>query len=208
MDSKQIKQKLLITFFIIGVLLSCRPGLAATPGPMMQMEKAVDDILVIMQDKILGQPEFKYERRSRIVAIVKRNFDFREMSRSTLARHWKTLSTKEQDNFVELFTKLLEKTYIDRVDSYSDEKVAFKKETIKGKKALVYSDFIKDNKEIPVNYKLKNNKGQWMVYDVIVEGVSFIRNYRTQFQSIIEKEKYAGLVTRMEEKVKANEEAQ
>lgn len=207
MDFKQIKQRLFVALFVIVLILICQSA-SASPGPMMQMEKAVDDILVIMQDKSLEQPEFKQERRSRIVAIVKRNFDFKEMSRRTLARYWKTLSAKEQDDFVGLFTKLLEKTYIDRVDTYSDEKVVFKKETIKGKKALVYSDFIKDNKEIPVNYKLKNNKGQWMVYDVIVEGVSFIRNYRTQFQSIIEKEKYAGLVTRMEEKVKSNEEAQ
>lgn len=208
MNSKQIKQKLFIVFAVIFMLGCCRVGFAAVPDPISQMKEAVDEILVIMQDKSLGRPEFKQERRGRIVAIVKQHFDFREMSQSALAIHWKTLNARERDDFVELFTKLLEKTYIDRIDTYSDEKVVFKKQIVRGKKALVYSDFIKDNIEIPVNYKLKNNNDRWMVYDVVIEGVSFIRNYRTQFQSILDKEKYAGLISRMEEKVKAGEEEQ
>ena len=123
------------------------------------------------------------------------------MSKQTLARHWKERTPAEKERFVKLFSKLLEKTYISKIDSYSDEEIIFKEQLIKGRKAMVRSYIVKNNKEIPMIYKLKNIDGSWMVYGVVIEGVSLIRNYRTQFESIINKENYAGLVRRIEEKI-------
>ncbi len=115
--------------------------------------------------------------------------------------NWKTINAKEQEHFVFLFAKLLENTYYDRINSYSNEEVVFKEQQKKEDKAVVSSVVIRNNVETPVVYKLRSKNDKWLVYDVIIEGVSLVRNYRTQFDSIIEKEKYSGLVKRLEEKI-------
>ena len=101
-----------------------------------------------------------------------------------------------------MFKTLLENTYIAKIETYSGEKVVFKKSALHGNKAIVYSELVRKNVETPVNYKLKNSDDRWMVYDVEVEGVSLVNNYRTQFASILDKENFAGLLARLEEKVK------
>jgi phospholipid transport system substrate-binding protein len=140
------------------------------------------------------------ERKARIIALVAQRFDFREMSQRALARYWKDRSKQEQEEFAALFKKVLENTYIGKVDEYSGEQIFFDKEEVRGNKAVVYSHFFRNNVETPVIYRLTQDSNEWMVYDVIVEGVSLVRNYRTQFESIIEKEKYPGLVAKLEEK--------
>ena len=177
-------------------------------GPLEQMKAAVDEILFIMRGEQFSQPELRAGEKKRIVAILERHFDFEEMSMRTLARHWKSRTTSEKKYFVELFSKLLKNTYVDRVDSYSGEELVFTKEEIKGRYAMVYSNFIRNNVEIPVYYRLKNSEGNWKVYDVIIEGVSLVRNYRTQFQSILERQNYAELIKKMEEKIVTQKESQ
>lgn len=208
MNCKFISRTLLILFVVVSILTSCRIAVAVTSDPLSQMRQVVDEILVILRDKSAATPEFRNERRQQVVAVIKRNFDFREMARRSLARHWRTLTDKEQDDFVKLFTEMLKKAYIDKVDHYSDETVVFTRQIIRGNKALVHSNFIKDSIEIPVNYKLIYRNNQWLVYDIIVEGVSFIRNYRTQFHSIIQRETHAGLVRRMQEKIRYAEKTE
>ena len=161
----------------------------------------MDEIISILQDEKLAVPARKAERKSRVVAIIEKKFDFREMSMRTLAKHWRERSPEEQDRFISLFKKLLENTYIAKIETYSGEKVIFKKAAIQGNKAIVYSELVRKNVETPVNYKLKNNDDRWMVYDVEVEGVSLVNNYRTQFASILSKENFAGLIVKLEEKV-------
>lgn len=197
--------KSFLTLFFVGICLSATAVWANTntEQPLGQVESAVHEIIDILQDPKFAGPERKKARKDRIMLVVKKHFDFREMSKRTLAKNWKKRTDKEKDNFVDLFSQLLERTYIAKVDSYSGEKVVFKKQMIKGKKAIVYSDFIRNNVETPVNYKLKNNAEKWMVYDIIIEGVSLVRNYRTQFDSIIKQEKFSGLLVRMEEKINA-----
>ncbi len=174
---------------------------AAATDPVVFMKDAVDEIISILQDEKLSAPTRKAERKKRVVTIVEKKFDFRDMSRRALAKHWQERSPEEQDRFVSLFKTLLENTYIAKIETYSGEKVVFKKAAVQGNKAIVYSDLIRKNVETPVNYKLKNNDDRWLVYDVEVEGVSLVNNYRTQFASILSKENFAGLVTRLEEKV-------
>lgn len=195
------------------LLLSVRMAVSAPAEPISVMKQAVGEIVTILQDKKLLLPEMKETRKRHVVATVERYFDFEEMSMRTLARSWKERTPAEKKYFVSLFKQLLERTYIDRVDSYcreldvscTDKVVLFKKQEIQGSKAIVYTVFLRNNVETPVDYKLKNEANQWMVYDVVIEGVSLVRNYRTQFESIIAKEQYAGLVAKMEEKVKKGE---
>ncbi len=174
---------------------------AAAIDPVVFLKDAVDEIISILQDEKLSAQNRRVERKKRMVAIVEKKFDFREMSMRALAKHWQERSPAEQDRFVLLFKTLLENTYLAKIETYSGEKVTFKKAALQGNKAIVYSDLIRKNVQTPVNYKLKNIDDRWMVYDVEVEGVSLVNNYRTQFASILSKENFAGLIARLEEKV-------
>ncbi|MFA7348811.1 MAG: ABC transporter substrate-binding protein [Desulfurivibrionaceae bacterium] len=174
---------------------------AAATDPVVFVKDAVDEIISILQDEKLAVPARRAERKNRMVTIVEKKFDFRDMSMRALAKHWQGRSPAEQDRFVFLFKTLLENTYIAKIETYSGEKVVFKKAAVQGNKAIVYSDLIRKNVETPVNYKLKNNDDRWTVYDVEVEGVSLVNNYRTQFASILGKEDFAGLIAKLEEKV-------
>jgi len=179
------------------------PGIscAAATDPVVFVKDAVDEIISILQDEKLAAPARKAERKNLMITIVEKKFDFREMSMRALARHWRERSPAEQDRFVFLFKTLLENTYLAKIETYSGEKVVFKKAAVQGNKAIVYSDLIRKSVETPVNYKLKNSDDRWTVYDVEVEGVSLVNNYRTQFASILSKENFAGLIAKLEEKV-------
>jgi phospholipid transport system substrate-binding protein len=199
---------LLILLFMFCFLMFGVGGAAASVAtPLEHMQKAVDDIMVVLEDEKLAQPDFRAERRALVTRIIEKNFDFHEMSRRALARHWKKRTAEEQDHFVEVFSQLLENTYITKIDTYAGEKVVFKKQAIKGDKAIVYSNLVRKNVETPINYRLKNNSEKWMVYDVVIEGVSLVRNYRTQFDSILKKEKFVILLEKIEDKIKQNDEA-
>jgi phospholipid transport system substrate-binding protein len=194
-------------FFFVFILAIAIPGIprnssaGAAMDPVVFIQEAVDEIISILQDEKLATPARRAERKSRVVTIVGKKFDFREMSMRALARHWRERSPAEQDRFVSLFTKLLQDTYIAKIETYSGEKVVFKKAAVQGDKAIVYSELVRKNVETPVNYKLKNNADRWLVYDVEVEGVSLVNNYRNQFASILGKEDFAGLIAKLEEKV-------
>ena len=181
---------------------------AAEIGPLDQVKGMVDNILTIMKDDKFSAPEKKDERRDTIMIEVEKRFDFREMSKRTLARDWKSRSEPERKEFQGLFSELLKNTYIGRVEAYSDEQVIYPKVLIdekKKNKALVYTNVVKNNQEIPINYKLYKKNGEWFVYDVVIEGVSLVRNYRTEFGRIIGKEKYPGLISKIKEKIEKNE---
>ncbi len=174
---------------------------AAVTDPVVFIKEAVDEIISILQDEKLAAPAHKAERKKRVVTIVEKKFDFREMSMRSLAKHWQARSPEEQDRFVLLFKQLLENTYITKVETYSGEKVLFKKAAVQGNRAIVYSDLVRKNVQTPVNYKLKKQDDSWVVYDVEVEGVSLVNNYRTQFASILSKEDFPELIAKLEERV-------
>lgn len=174
---------------------------ATASDPVVFVKEAVDEIISILQDEKLAVQSRRAERKNRVITIVEKKFDFREMSMRALAKNWKGKTPAEQDRFVMLFKTLLENTYIAKIETYSGEKVVFKQAAVQGNKAIVYSNLIRKNVETPVNYKLRNNNDGWAVYDVEVEGVSLVNNYRTQFASILDKENFAGLIAKLEEKV-------
>ena len=175
------------------------PGMVAATnaGPMEQLRKSVDELLSILQSQELLNPDKKPERKQRIDDAIKEIFDFREMARSSLGRTWNTLSSEEQDQFVGLFTRLIEQRYKGKLDAYDNQKIIYKKELIKGEKALIFTTVIDKDLEIPIDYRLKANKGKWLVYDLRIENVSLIVNFRRDFDSIIRKEQFAGLVEKI-----------
>jgi phospholipid transport system substrate-binding protein len=134
--------------------------------------------------------------------VINGRFDFRAMSQRTLATNWKKASKEQQQEFVQLFAQLIENTYIGRVEAYTDEKVDFPGEKVKGKKAVVETLILTATADIPINYKVYQKKnGEWWVYDVIIEGISLISNYRSSYQEIVKKEGFDGLIAKMKNKI-------
>jgi phospholipid transport system substrate-binding protein len=159
-------------------------ALAATPKETV--EAGVNNLL-----KTLGDPSFKTKAKDERLALMKTQigavFDFKELSRRTLGRTWKKLSPEQRTEFVELFTQVLQGVYADLLMSYTDQKVIFGDEKmLKKGRAEVESYLVtSDGRKIPIFYRLTDKTGSWRVYDVIIEGVSLVKNYRTQFKEIL-----------------------
>jgi len=188
-------------------------GQSQAGEPTENIKDIADRIIAIVSDPALktsgkdaGEKESnkeKMKKRNRMVReVVDERFDWEEFSRRTLARHWRDRTDDEKKEFIYLFGKLLERTYLDKVEGYSGEKVIYLDEAVDGDYAIVNVKIItKKETEIPVKYRLKKKGNDWFVYDVIIEGVSLVNNYRTQFNSIIVRYKYQGLVKRLRAKV-------
>ena len=173
---------------------------AATPKETV--EAGVNKLL-----QTLGAPAFKAKSKDERVAIIGKEidtvFDFTELSRRTLGREWKKMSAEQQKEFVDLFRQLLQGVYADRLLAYSDQKIIFGKETMLKKGRAEVQSFLQtsDGKKIPLFYRLTDKSGSWKVYDVIIEGVSMVKNYRTQFREIISKDSPEKLLEILRNKV-------
>ena len=163
---------------------------------------------------ILSNEEFKKDTQctlcQRVIDVSHERFDFNEMSKRVLGKTWRTLSAEDKAAFVELFTDLLQYAYIGKIEDYAGQTVEYKQQRIKDNRAEVKTELIDKDKSIPVSYIMLLKGDQWMIYDVVVEGVSLVRNYMEQFREILRKEEYSGLVKQIEDKIKEleNERAQ
>ena len=170
--------------------------------PTDRIKGGTDKIIAVLSDPNLLGDEKADERRQAIRQAVFELFDWEEMAMRSLARHWRERTDEEKKEFVVLYGELLERTYLDRVEGYSGEEVIYTEERIDGKYALVKATIVtKTKQEIAVDYKLKTKSKQWLVYDVSVEGVSLVNNYRTQFNQILMKSSYETLVDRLRKKI-------
>ncbi|MCW5209618.1 ABC transporter substrate-binding protein, partial [Desulfobulbus sp. US1] len=136
-----------------------------------------------------------------IVNIVSERFDFREMSKRVMGKQWRSLNVEQQDQFVGLFTKLLQYVYINQVDDYLDKKIEFTDQRIRRDRAEVKTLLVGQDKSIPVSYIMLLKKDSWMAYDIVVEGVSLIRNYMEQVNTVLRDEKFPGLISMLEKKI-------
>jgi phospholipid transport system substrate-binding protein len=175
-------------------------GYAATPKETV--ETGVNNLL-----KTLGDPAFKAKTKDKQIAEIgvkiEKVFDFKELSRRTLGREWKKMKPEQQKEFVQLFKELLQGVYADRLLAYSDQKIIFAKETMLKKGRAEVQSYLQtsDGKKIPLFYRLTDKSGSWKVYDVIIEGVSMVKNYRTQFREIISKDSPEKLLEILRDKV-------
>jgi len=200
--SKLLNWLLVFSLMLSMVLVSGERTLAsANSDPLEQLQKSTDEILVILQSEELKAPERKAERKQRILDVVNRMFDFRAMARSSLGRNWNSLTKDEQDQFVDLFASLIEQRYIGKIDAFDDQKVIYKEKRIKNNKARVYSVILDKNLEIPIDYSLQISQGKWLIKDLKIENVSLVANYRRDFNAIIRKVQFAGLVEKITEKL-------
>jgi phospholipid transport system substrate-binding protein len=186
-----------VNLFLFLTLVMATPSLAGQP--MEQIRETTDKIISIVSDPVLKSPEKAKERKRLIRQAVDERFDWEEMSRRSLARHWKHRTDDEKKEFINLFGKLLERTYLEQVGNYSGEKVLYLNETVdeKGFGDVAIKIITKQDTEIPVRYKVKKNGDGWYVYDISVEGRSLINNYRKQFQQM----PYKKLLKQLKDKV-------
>jgi len=197
MKTSYFLKSMLIFFLVFGMTL---PGLAGEPTD--QIKQTTDKILSIITNPALKPSSKTAEREKLIRQAVDERFDWEEMARRALATHWAKRTLEERKEFVRLFADLLERTYKKKVEDYSGEKVLYEGETKDGDYATVKVKIVsKKNKDIPVEYRLKKEGNDWFVYDVSIEGVSLVNNYRTQFNSIIVQSSYENLIKRLKEKV-------
>jgi phospholipid transport system substrate-binding protein len=187
-------------FFFVLILAVASPVWAGVPTE--KIRETTEKILSIVTDPDLKGAEKEGERRRLIREAVDERFDWKEMSQRALARHWRKLNDVQKQEFITLFGELLERTYLNRVEDYSGEQVTYMNEVIEGEYALVEVKILTTKgTEIPVNYKLRKKGGDWRVYDIAIEGVSLVNNYRVQFNDIITKSSYEELVKKLQEKV-------
>lgn len=178
----------------------------AQSTPKSHIETTIGDILKVLSDSSLKGSDRAKERRETVIKVIEKGFDFSEMSRRTLGKHWKKLKDEQKEEFIRLFSRLIENSYIRKIDGYSDEKVVYLKERIKGKYAQVDTQIISKSVTIPIKYSLKNSNSGWSIYDVKIEGVSLVTNYKSQFGSILSKGSYKELKVKLEEKLENLEE--
>ncbi len=172
--------------------------------PTEQVKQSVDKVLTILRDESLNR-EQSWER---ISAVIGERFDYRSMSQSVLATNWKSATPEEREKFIEFFSQYLEETYRTKIEAYSNQEVFYLKETINGKRAVVETVIKTEATEIPVNYKLKNNDGEWVTYDVVIEGVSLVNNYRSTFAAIVKNDGMDGLLNDIQYRINKYKQAE
>jgi phospholipid transport system substrate-binding protein len=160
----------------------------------------IDEVLQILAEKELKQQDKANERRQRLEKVVGERFDYQEMSRRSLGAPWNNLSDKEKQEFVSLFQTLLVNTYADKIESYTGDGVQYLNERNEKEYAEVRTKVLTGKTEIPLDYRLIHKGSNWRVYDVVVDGVSLVNNYRGQFSRILRNGSYADLIDQLRKK--------
>jgi phospholipid transport system substrate-binding protein len=190
-----------VFFFVIGLSVNlmtasvCLAGSDATS----QLKNTINTVIKIAKDESLKSS--KDDRKMAMRKAIDERFSYSQMVRRSLGKTWDSLSDQEKQSFIKLFKGLLENSYASKLESYSDEKINFTDEVVKGKYALVKTDVVRANSTIGVDYKLILDNGKWEVYDFVIEGVSMVRNYKSQFTKIIRKDSYEALVEKLTKKI-------
>jgi phospholipid transport system substrate-binding protein len=194
-----MRRLLAVAAVLVMALALAGPAVAATPTETL---KAYGDVVLkILDDPNLKAPDRKQERRAAVRKVAEEVFDVSETAKRALAQHWQQRTPAEREEFTQLFADLLESTYIARIDEYGGERIRYTGEKIDGDTALVQSRVVtKKGTEAPVEARMLRRGDKWYIYDVIIEGVSLINNYRTQFDRIIRTASYGELVKRLKER--------
>ncbi|MCX5891486.1 MAG: ABC transporter substrate-binding protein, partial [Deltaproteobacteria bacterium] len=191
------------TFALLAIcILALAVAEARAAAPTEVAKEVINKALDILNNPANAGPAKKNYRHQLVKQIVDRHFDYREMAKRSLGPTWNKLNSAQRDEFIRLFAELLEASYSDKIDRYAKHvRIDYTGESLDGEYAEVRTVVVRPNDRIPLNYRLLNESGQWMVYDVVIEGVSLVSNYRTQFSRIISESSYAGLLKRLRTRV-------
>ena len=183
----------------LAVLLVLQATPAAAGVPTEQLKQHVDEVIRVLDDQ--STKGHSAQRHAAVRRIAENIFDYPDTARRSLGTHWATRTPEEQKEFIAIFADLLDRAYLSKIDLYQGEKVRYGAETVEGDLATVKTTLVTPKgTSVPVDYRMHLVGGRWLVYDVIIEGVSLVANYRTQFNKIVQTESYASLVQKMRAK--------
>ncbi len=195
-----IRDRYVVSILAGFLLLFVAPHAWGGP-PTDQLESSIGTVIRTLEDPALKGPGKVGERRAAIRKMATDAFDFTEIAKRALARHWQGRTAQEREEFVGLFADLLERAYISKIELYGGEKIQYGREQLDGEFATVSTKIItKQGQEVPVDYRMLRRGERWLVYDVAVEGISLVANYRSQFNQIIQTSSYGELVKKLKAK--------
>ncbi|MDE3035811.1 MAG: ABC transporter substrate-binding protein [Nitrospirota bacterium] len=177
-------------------------SLFAAGSPTARVRTTIDEVIRILSDEEMKKPARHQERRKLLETVIWGCFDDREMGRRALAAQWAKLSEAEREEYVHLFRSFLTDAYADKIEGYAGEQVQYLGERLEGSYAEVRTKLLSEKTTYPMEYRLLEKSGDWVVYDIIVDGISLVRNYRGQFERIIHTESYAALLEKLRKKSK------
>jgi phospholipid transport system substrate-binding protein len=189
-------KKLSVTLLLIFLFIFSFSA-SAKVTPSERIKETVNEVLTVLQDSSLD----KQDRRDRVKQIVRKRFDYESMSQVILGKNWRKSTASQREQFITLFRELLEQTYYSAIDSYNNQTVRMGRERVKEKRANVQTYIVAANKELAVSYKMRFRNDDWYAYDVTVEGVSLVSNYRTSFNNLVKEKGMEGLLTELAGKV-------
>jgi phospholipid transport system substrate-binding protein len=178
-------------------LLFVLPSSSPAASPRTEVKATVDQVIATLKDETLSAAA----RREKLTSIIRPRFDFRIMSQSVLGVNWRRATETQKRRFIDLFSELLKSTYVSKIEQYTNERVDYGEERIEDDRALVETMLVTQSTEIPIIYRMIRKDGVWKVYDVVIENVSLVRNYRSTYDEIARKEGIDRLLQRMEEKL-------
>jgi len=174
------------------------PGFSLAGAPTEQIRGTIDRAIEILKDPALAAKGKREERRGLLRKEIAPAFDFAEMSKRSLGTRWRGRTPEERDRFVPLFRELLENSYIGKIEAYEGEVIRYDKETVDGPYAEVKTRVVtRKGQEHPVDYRMHGDGGKWRIYDVVIEGISLVNNYRSQFNSILQKSSFAEMMEKL-----------
>jgi phospholipid transport system substrate-binding protein len=193
---------MLVAFLLLG-LSGQSWASTETKQPMETLKARLNKIIDVLNDPAYHSPEKKTLQRDRIWEIARPIFDFDEISRRAIGKSWSTFSPDEKKRFTSIFAEFLGSTYIDKLQGeYHNERINFEKELVKGPRALVRTQLLRESAKIPIDYRMKQSDGTWKVYDILVDnGVSIVKNYYVQFHSMLRDSTPSQLIERLEKKL-------
>jgi len=165
--------------------------------PMGRVKDSIERVIMALK----GPGQDREARWEQVSTVIDESFDFRSMSQSVLATHWKEATPEERERFTEYFSQYIEEVYRTKIEAYTDQQIKYGAEIIRGDRAEVETIIDTSANEIPVNFKLKNNDGQWYAYDVVIEGISLVANYRSTFSTIVKNEGMDGLLADIQSRI-------
>jgi phospholipid transport system substrate-binding protein len=185
--------------------LSMSPAMADAESPTEVVRATISEVTRILEDPKLKDPAKLVPRRRMLEEVIAARFDYAEMSKRALGARWTPLTAAERAEFVELFKSFLSDRYAEKIEGYSGEQVLYLSERIEGNYAEVRTELRSKKVEIPMDYRLFLKEDGWHAYDIVVDGVSLVKNYRSQFEKIIRTDSYPELVRRLRDRTVAEE---
>jgi phospholipid transport system substrate-binding protein len=204
MDQARFTALLSVGLFTLSVQ-SIPVAFTAQETPTEVVRATIDEVISILENPDLKDPAKLIPRRRMLEEVIATRFDYAEMSKRALAAHWRPLSEAERKEFVDLFKSFLSDRYAEKIEGYAGEQVSYLSERIEGSYAEVRTELRSSKVEVPMDYRLFLKGGRWHAYDIIVDGVSLVKNYRSQFNTIIREDSYQELLRKLRDRTVTEE---